>query len=166
MKIQVVANEAAEGGYWAEVPAIPGCATHGETFEDSSRTCMKPRMVVLPYLSSHPIPPAATESWKSWHEELFGQAFCKASSAISLRQQDSRNLPSDCLSWILGTVYFLRTEDVMSLGRVLMRPGADQSLAENLVRKVSGRSRKMGMMPSNRWLQNDTLGTTRRERHE
>jgi predicted RNase H-like HicB family nuclease len=34
VKIKVVIHEAAEGGYWAEVPAIPGCATQGETFED------------------------------------------------------------------------------------------------------------------------------------
>lgn len=34
MKIKVVVHEAAEGGYWAEVPAIPGCATQGETFEE------------------------------------------------------------------------------------------------------------------------------------
>ena len=34
MKIQVVIHEADEGGYWAEVPAIPGCATQGETFEE------------------------------------------------------------------------------------------------------------------------------------
>lgn len=34
MKIKVLIHEAAEGGYWAEVPAIPGCATQGETFED------------------------------------------------------------------------------------------------------------------------------------
>jgi predicted RNase H-like HicB family nuclease len=34
MKIKVVAHEAEEGGYWAEVPAIPGCATQGETFEE------------------------------------------------------------------------------------------------------------------------------------
>jgi predicted RNase H-like HicB family nuclease len=27
-------HEAEEGGYWAEVPAIPGCATQGETFEE------------------------------------------------------------------------------------------------------------------------------------
>ena len=33
MKIKVVVHEAAEGGFWAEVPAIPGCATQGETFE-------------------------------------------------------------------------------------------------------------------------------------
>ena len=27
-------HEADEGGYWAEVPAIPGCATQGDTFEE------------------------------------------------------------------------------------------------------------------------------------
>ncbi len=34
MKISVIIHEAEEGGYWAEVPAIPGCATQGETFEE------------------------------------------------------------------------------------------------------------------------------------
>lgn len=34
MKLKVVVHEAKEGGYWAEVPAIPGCATQGETLED------------------------------------------------------------------------------------------------------------------------------------
>lgn len=34
MKLKVVVHEAKEGGYWAEVPAIPGCATQGETFEE------------------------------------------------------------------------------------------------------------------------------------
>ena len=34
MKIKVVVHEAEEGGYWAEVPAIPGCATQGDSFED------------------------------------------------------------------------------------------------------------------------------------
>jgi len=34
MKLKVVIHEAEEGGYWAEVPAIPGCATQGETFEE------------------------------------------------------------------------------------------------------------------------------------
>ena len=27
-------HEAEEGGYWAEVPALPGCATQAETFEE------------------------------------------------------------------------------------------------------------------------------------
>jgi predicted RNase H-like HicB family nuclease len=34
MKVKVVVHEAEEGGYWAEVPAIPGCATEGETFQE------------------------------------------------------------------------------------------------------------------------------------
>ncbi len=34
MKIQVVIPHAEDGGYWAEVPAVPGCATQGETFEE------------------------------------------------------------------------------------------------------------------------------------
>jgi len=34
MKIKVVVHQAEEGGYWAEVPAIPGCATQGDTFEE------------------------------------------------------------------------------------------------------------------------------------
>ncbi len=34
MKLKVVIHKAEEGGYWAEVPAIPGCVTQGETFEE------------------------------------------------------------------------------------------------------------------------------------
>jgi len=34
VKLKVVVHEAEEGGYWAEVPSIPGCATQGETFEE------------------------------------------------------------------------------------------------------------------------------------
>ena len=34
MKVKVIIHEAEEGGYWAQVPAIPGCATQGETFEE------------------------------------------------------------------------------------------------------------------------------------
>jgi predicted RNase H-like HicB family nuclease len=34
MKIKVVVREAEEGGLWAEVPAIPGCATQGETLDE------------------------------------------------------------------------------------------------------------------------------------
>ncbi len=34
MKLKAIIHEAEEGGYWAEIPAIPGCATQGDTFED------------------------------------------------------------------------------------------------------------------------------------
>lgn len=31
----VVIHEAEEGGYWAEVPALPGCFAQGETVEET-----------------------------------------------------------------------------------------------------------------------------------
>lgn len=34
MKLKVIIHEAEEGGFWAEVPSIPGCATQGETFDE------------------------------------------------------------------------------------------------------------------------------------
>lgn len=37
MKLKVIVHEAEEGGYWADVPSIPGCATQGETFEEVSQ---------------------------------------------------------------------------------------------------------------------------------
>ena len=37
MKIKALVHQAEEGGYWAEVPALPGCATQGETFEELLR---------------------------------------------------------------------------------------------------------------------------------
>jgi predicted RNase H-like HicB family nuclease len=37
VKIKAVVHEAEEGGFWAEVPAIPGCATQGETMEELMR---------------------------------------------------------------------------------------------------------------------------------
>jgi predicted RNase H-like HicB family nuclease len=37
MKLKVIVHKAEEGGFWAEVPAIPGCATQGETYEELLR---------------------------------------------------------------------------------------------------------------------------------
>jgi predicted RNase H-like HicB family nuclease len=34
MKLNVLIHNSEEGGLWAEVPAIPGCATQGEDFEE------------------------------------------------------------------------------------------------------------------------------------
>ncbi len=34
MKVKIVVHEAEEGGFWAEVPAIPGCASQGDTYEE------------------------------------------------------------------------------------------------------------------------------------
>jgi predicted RNase H-like HicB family nuclease len=34
MQIKAIIHPAEEGGYWAEVPALPGCITEGETMEE------------------------------------------------------------------------------------------------------------------------------------
>ena len=34
MKIKAIIHLAEEGGYWAEVPALPGCVTEGDTIEE------------------------------------------------------------------------------------------------------------------------------------
>ena len=34
MKLKIIVHPAEEGGFWAEVPAIQGCATQGETMEE------------------------------------------------------------------------------------------------------------------------------------
>jgi predicted RNase H-like HicB family nuclease len=31
IKVKVIVHDAEEGGFWAEVPALPGCFTQGET---------------------------------------------------------------------------------------------------------------------------------------
>ena len=34
MKLKAVIHEAEEGGFWAEVPALPGCVTQAETLDE------------------------------------------------------------------------------------------------------------------------------------
>lgn len=34
MKIKAIIHLAEEGGYWAEVPALPGCFTEGDSLEE------------------------------------------------------------------------------------------------------------------------------------
>ena len=35
MKLKVLLHPAEESGFWAEVPALPGCVSEGETFEET-----------------------------------------------------------------------------------------------------------------------------------
>jgi predicted RNase H-like HicB family nuclease len=55
MKIKVMVHEAAEGGYWAEVPAIPGCATQGETMEELMANVHEAIEACLHVDSCHPM---------------------------------------------------------------------------------------------------------------
>jgi len=34
MKIKAIIHPAQEGGYWAEVPALPGCITEGDSIDE------------------------------------------------------------------------------------------------------------------------------------
>jgi predicted RNase H-like HicB family nuclease len=34
MNIKVLVHEADEGGFWAEVPSIPGCASQGDSLDE------------------------------------------------------------------------------------------------------------------------------------
>ena len=35
MKLKVLIHSAEEGGFWAEVPALPGCVSEGDTLEET-----------------------------------------------------------------------------------------------------------------------------------
>ena len=34
MKLNVLIHRAEEGGYWAEIPALPGCVSEGDTLDE------------------------------------------------------------------------------------------------------------------------------------
>ena len=62
MKLKVVIHEAEEGGYWAEVPTIPGCVTQGETFEellsniyDAVEACLTTEVQDIPVTVPHKV---------------------------------------------------------------------------------------------------------------
>lgn len=35
MKLKVLVHPAEEGGFWAEVPALPGCVSQGESLQET-----------------------------------------------------------------------------------------------------------------------------------
>ena len=44
---RVVVHEAEEGGYWSEIPDIPGCASDGETIEEARANVIEAAQGVL-----------------------------------------------------------------------------------------------------------------------
>ena len=34
MNVEIIVHKAEDGSYWAQVPAIPGCVSQGETLEE------------------------------------------------------------------------------------------------------------------------------------
>ncbi|MGQ0485776.1 MAG: type II toxin-antitoxin system HicB family antitoxin [Hyphomicrobiales bacterium] len=64
MKFKAIVHEAEDGGYWAEVPAIPGCATQGDTMDEllanlreAIEGCLSVEIAPLPSSNLKPIPP-------------------------------------------------------------------------------------------------------------
>jgi predicted RNase H-like HicB family nuclease len=41
MEYTVVVHQAEEGGFWVEVPALPGCYSQGESVEDALENVME-----------------------------------------------------------------------------------------------------------------------------
>jgi predicted RNase H-like HicB family nuclease len=35
MKLKIILHSAEEGGFWAEVPGLPGCVSEGDTFAEA-----------------------------------------------------------------------------------------------------------------------------------
>ena len=54
MKIKVRVHEAEEGGFWAEVPALPGCVSQGETLDE---TIANIREAITGWLDAEVMPP-------------------------------------------------------------------------------------------------------------
>ena len=59
MKIKAIVHEAEEGGFWAEVPAIPGCASQGETIDELLANL---REAIEGCLSVDVVPPSTTDN--------------------------------------------------------------------------------------------------------
>lgn len=45
--IRAVIHEAEEGGYWATIPAFPGCVTEGDTIEETKANLLEAAEVWL-----------------------------------------------------------------------------------------------------------------------
>lgn len=56
MNIKVRIHEAEEGGFWAEVPALPGCVSQGETLDE---TIANIREAIGGWLDADVAPPSA-----------------------------------------------------------------------------------------------------------
>ena len=56
MNLKAIVHDAEDGGFWAEVPAIPGCATEGDTMEE---LLVNLREAITGCLSVDVVPPQA-----------------------------------------------------------------------------------------------------------
>jgi predicted RNase H-like HicB family nuclease len=57
-RYRVIIYPAAEGGFWAEVPSLPGCFAEGETYEEVLQNVLDAMELVIEHLreTGRPIP--------------------------------------------------------------------------------------------------------------
>lgn len=63
MVLKVIVHKAEEGGYWAEVPSLPGCFTQAETLEELRERAQESIEAYLGLDEKQP-PPADGEIWE------------------------------------------------------------------------------------------------------
>jgi len=68
MKIKIVVHEAEEGGYWAEVLAIPGCATQGDDMDELLQISARSLRDAFQSSSRHLSQAALSGCWNCLHE--------------------------------------------------------------------------------------------------
>jgi predicted RNase H-like HicB family nuclease len=61
MTLQVVVHKEPTGGFWAEVPALPGCASQGDTIEELKANV---REAIEGWLDVRPEKPADAEIYE------------------------------------------------------------------------------------------------------
>lgn len=58
LRYRVIIHPAAEGGFWAEVPSLPGCFAEGETYEEVLQNVLDAMELVIEHLkeTGQPVP--------------------------------------------------------------------------------------------------------------
>jgi len=60
----VLVHDAEEGGLWAEVPELPGCASQGESLDELERNVIKAITACLEARAAGGEPPPAIRKWE------------------------------------------------------------------------------------------------------
>jgi predicted RNase H-like HicB family nuclease len=91
MNIKAIVHEEDGGGYWAEVPAIPGCATQGETIDELLANLREAIEGCLSVDVEAPFRDARNAYWKSPFESRVRPGVCSDRGAARL--EASQNPP-------------------------------------------------------------------------
>ncbi len=62
MKFKIIIHKAEEGGFWAEVPGFPGCASEGETLEEVRTNIREALEGVLEVMQEMPVEEPSREA--------------------------------------------------------------------------------------------------------